>query len=444
MKLKLERTLATLAGLSIIGAASAQFTIDGSMTDGGYGLPFAVQGNSTGFGNSNLGQVDYANGSELDQLFIGADAENLYIGMAGNLETNYNAFAIFIDSIAGGQNQLVQPQQGVDFGFFNNMAGTSGSGMRFDAGFEADFAFNVKNGNDGNNLYQQLANYVIIGSETGGGYLGSNNRSTTFLSGGDLQNAVELMINNSNTGGVGDNNGLAWQLGGVDSGAGVTTGAEMKIPFSMLGNEACDVKIMVALTGGGGEYFSNQVLGSLDGTYGNLGFIVGNAPSLDFSTIAGNQYVTVLPSTSGTIMFDGVGDINLAPTEINVRYYQNGELVMSKNIVRGPNGEFKVCGPVRGGAYTLLVDADGFLARAVASDTSNGAVNVGTVVLLNGDIDNDGEVGPGDFSILATAFLSADGDPNWNAAADLDRDGEVGPGDFSILANNFLLADDAP
>lgn len=57
---------------------------------------------------------------------------------------------------------------------------------------------------------------------------------------------------------------------------------------------------------------------------------------------------------------------------------------------------------------------------------------------LPGDIDGDGEVGPGDFSALATAFLSADGDPNWNPDADLDGDGEVGPGDFSILARNFL------
>lgn len=57
---------------------------------------------------------------------------------------------------------------------------------------------------------------------------------------------------------------------------------------------------------------------------------------------------------------------------------------------------------------------------------------------LTGDIDGDGEVGPGDFAALAAAFLSAPGDPNWNEAADLDCDGEVGPGDFDILSRNFL------
>jgi len=57
---------------------------------------------------------------------------------------------------------------------------------------------------------------------------------------------------------------------------------------------------------------------------------------------------------------------------------------------------------------------------------------------LTADLDGDNEVGPGDFAILATAFLSTPGDPNWDVRADIDRDGEVGPGDFSILARNFL------
>jgi len=58
--------------------------------------------------------------------------------------------------------------------------------------------------------------------------------------------------------------------------------------------------------------------------------------------------------------------------------------------------------------------------------------------LAGGDVDSDNEIGPGDFALLAGAFLSVNGDPNWNDQADLDGDGEVGPGDFSILSANFL------
>lgn len=65
-----------------------------------------------------------------------------------------------------------------------------------------------------------------------------------------------------------------------------------------------------------------------------------------------------------------------------------------------------------------------------------------TESLINGDVDNDNEVGPGDFGALSAAFGSVDGDSNWNAMADLDEDGEVGPSDFGILSANFGEAGD--
>lgn len=64
--------------------------------------------------------------------------------------------------------------------------------------------------------------------------------------------------------------------------------------------------------------------------------------------------------------------------------------------------------------------------------------------LRNGDVDGDDEIGPGDFGLLANAFLSVSGDPNWDVRADLDGDVEVGPGDFGILAANFLATGEEP
>jgi hypothetical protein len=55
--------------------------------------------------------------------------------------------------------------------------------------------------------------------------------------------------------------------------------------------------------------------------------------------------------------------------------------------------------------------------------------------LKNGDIDQDTEVGPGDFEAVVAQF-GAPGD------ADVDNDGEVGPSDFETVVANFGLGDE--
>lgn len=87
-------------------------------------------------------------------------------------------------------------------------------------------------------------------------------------------------------------------------------------------------------------------------------------------------------------------------------------------------------------ANYVSVDTPVTVTATLGLSTQSATLNI---LFLLGDIDKDGEVGPGDFSRLANAFLSVPGDPNWDADADLDQDGEIGPGDFSILANQFGL-----
>lgn len=94
--------------------------------------------------------------------------------------------------------------------------------------------------------------------------------------------------------------------------------------------------------------------------------------------------------------------------------------------------------------YMMWIKPPKCLAKLVGPFTfGTTSVDLGTLNFLSGDIDNDNEIGPGDFGALASAFLSVPGDANWNADADLDWDGEVGPGDFSFLASNFLESGDA-
>jgi putative transposon-encoded protein len=57
------------------------------------------------------------------------------------------------------------------------------------------------------------------------------------------------------------------------------------------------------------------------------------------------------------------------------------------------------------------------------------------VSVKNGDLDQDTEVGPGDFEAVVAQFGNS-GD------ADCDNDGEVGPSDFEIVVGNFGLGDE--
>jgi hypothetical protein len=99
-------------------------------------------------------------------------------------------------------------------------------------------------------------------------------------------------------------------------------------------------------------------------------------------------------------------------------------------------GAFSIIVPASApaGNYTLKFKGGTFLA-STANVTLNGSdIALGSISLLNGDIDQDAEVGPGDFEAVVAQF-GGPGD------ADVDNDGEVGPSDFEIIVANFGLGD---
>src|SRR6266487_2087044 len=67
--------------------------------------------------------------------------------------------------------------------------------------------------------------------------------------------------------------------------------------------------------------------------------------------------------------------------------------------------------------------------------TGDNTLTGGTVWLVPpGDVNMDGCVTIADLSIVALAYHSVPGSPNWNPAADLNNDGSVGVDDLSIVA----------
>ncbi len=73
-------------------------------------------------------------------------------------------------------------------------------------------------------------------------------------------------------------------------------------------------------------------------------------------------------------------------------------------------------------------------AEAAAPSTNDQVLSLS---LINGDVNDDNEIGSPDFALLAASFGTFAGNGGHNSRADLNQDGEVGPADFAILAGSF-------
>lgn len=288
------------AGLLGVTAFAQTPTIDGTR-DALYGTPIVVQDTPTGFGDSNLGQVDYANGSELDAAYAYVDTTNsiLYLFLAGNLESNFNKLELFFDTVAGGQNRLRGDNSDVDFDGLNRMGDNgSGNGLTFDSDFEADYWIGITGGGSPYALYANWAQLLTSGG--GPGYfLGETGAASTgTLTNGTNPNGIRVTINNSNTGGVTDS------VADAAAAAAVSTGIELAIPFAAIGitSTPTTIKISAFINGGGHDFVSNQVLGGIGGG-GNLG----EPRNVNFANIAGNQYFMVVVPEPASLMALGVG-----------------------------------------------------------------------------------------------------------------------------------------
>lgn len=303
MKRTVKWSMLACAAAWITASASAQ-TIDGTR-DAIYGSPIVVQNTPTGFGDSNLGQVDYANGSELDAAYAYVDmtGQTLYLFLAGNLESNFNKLEIFFDTVAGGQNRLRGDNSGVDFGGLNRMGDDgTGNGLTFDSGFEADYWIGITGGGSPYALYANWAQ-LLTGGGGPGYYLGTTSAASDgTLTGGTNPDGIRVTINNSNTGGV-----TSSTADPIDA-AAVTTGVELAIPFSAIGiSGATVIKISAFINGSGHDYLSNQVLGGVGGL-GNLG----EPRNVNFANIAGDQFFTVVVPEPASLLALGAGLTALA------------------------------------------------------------------------------------------------------------------------------------
>jgi hypothetical protein len=288
----MRTTLSLVATLGVVSAANAQSIILDGAADKAYGAPVIVQNTQTQFGDSNLGVVDFANGSEIDAAYAKIDGGFLFLLVAGNLESNFNKLEVFIDAVKGGQNRLRGNNLDVDFNGLNRMGDDgSGNGLTFDKGFAADFWVGITCGASPLAAFMNRATLPTKGNGEGG-YLGTGGAGLTGA-------VVDFVDQNPSGAGFGyglDNSNIAGVGGGTDiaSGSGVTTGVEFKIPLSAIpGYSGGDLKICVFINGQGHDFLSNQVLGPIGGG-GNLG----EPRNVNFANIPGDQFFVVSPTSA--------------------------------------------------------------------------------------------------------------------------------------------------
>ena len=95
---------------------------------------------------------------------------------------------------------------------------------------------------------------------------------------------------------------------------------------------------------------------------------------------------------------------------------------------------------VKPGNYDLTAKASNFLRAkqtniTVTSGEVTSNINFG---LLGGDANGDNSVGTADMLILKAAWLSTQGDPNWDLRADFNGDASIGTTDMLIMQGNWL------
>jgi hypothetical protein len=184
-------------------ARSGAIVVDGAR-DANYGAAQFLQTNFTGFGNETDGTVDGAGpnggGSEIDAVYAATDGTNLYLFIAGNLEFNGNGLDLYIDADNNGGTGATTLGTGSGDGGFIISGQT---GLKFDAGFGADFLVSVDSWNDDGDdgttpniprLWSGPVSGNIVDRGSLAGY-GAGNA-------GAVNDGHRLGVDNSNTAGV--------------------------------------------------------------------------------------------------------------------------------------------------------------------------------------------------------------------------------------------------
>lgn len=135
-------------------------------------------------------------------------------------------------------------------------------------------------------------------------------------------------------------------------------------------------------------------------------------------------------------LLDFGGDVELQTVVVELRSPGSSTALESHSIPVDSIGMIRFVTPLRGN-YDLAIKGSHWLRAVHPVNITSTCVTASPFNLLNGDIDNDNEIGIGDYAVLSSSYNSAPGDPNWVVGADLNGDESVDIADYSILSANY-------
>lgn len=305
-----------------VASASAQVTVDGTLNNAeGYGSPLATQTINTGFGDNASSNGSSGGGSELDAVYGVTTNGYLYLFIAGNVQANGNNIDIFLADEQSGGQQVLQ------IGGSPAEAGMNGS--TFSTGFTPKLMFSFTNSASTLRVHRVDLSGVsgtlsILGNVTLSGGVGNSQN----LGG----SGIAVGFNNVNTAGVNGNSGTAANATAANA---VTTGLELAIPLSALGNPTNSVRMLMCINGSDYVYLSNQFLPGLAAGTGNLGATGGGV--FHFGATPG-QYLTVpFTAASGTPPILTVNGVNADYGMTHVFVNEVSNAVVPLTILFSPN-----------------------------------------------------------------------------------------------------------
>ncbi|MBX7134692.1 MAG: hypothetical protein K1X67_18650 [Fimbriimonadaceae bacterium] len=181
----------------------------------------------------------------------------------------------------------------------------------------------------------------------------------------------------------------------------------------------------------------------IDGTFGDAFNASTNSISTGSIVVNIRTNVVAPPTLAGTVTLQDFG-VSPAGQQVTVEVRPAGgsSPLQTTQVTLDAAGaySFILSGSITPGTYDVVAKGSHWLRGRVANVavTSTGATGV-NFLLINGDVDEDNEVGIGDYAIISGTYNKCLGDLGYAAAADLNGDDCVDIADYAILSSNYGL-----
>jgi len=140
---------------------------------------------------------------------------------------------------------------------------------------------------------------------------------------------------------------------------------------------------------------------------------------------------------TGTVQLSDVPSASGKSLTVEVRPRGSSAVYATKTVTLGTDGAFSAAIDLPDGNYDVTVRSPHFLVKRFANLAATTNIALGTMSLINGDVNGDNKIDAADQTALTAAFRSTSAKANWNPNADLNGDGQVSASDQAILGKNF-------